>query len=126
LKIVLATDGSKTCKKAVAFLMKQPWVHGRGVEIVVANVQPRGPDSEEEARAVLDPVERQLKREKIARRGVALAGEPAAEIVKLARKEKAAIIVMGTRGLGALKSVFMGSVAQAVVSDSPVPVLLVK
>ncbi|NML47734.1 universal stress protein [Ramlibacter sp. G-1-2-2] len=126
MKIVLATDGSKYCKKAVAFLVKQEWVHGRGVEIVAANVQPKGPDYEEEARAVLDPVERQLKREKIARRGVALAGDPAIEIVKLAKKEKAEIIVMGTRGLGALKSVFMGSVAQAIVSTSTVPVLLVK
>jgi nucleotide-binding universal stress UspA family protein len=81
---------------------------------------------EAQAQAVLKPVERLLNRHKIACRGVWMAGHPAAEIVKVAKKERAHLIAMGTRGRGALGRVFMGSVAQEVVSTSPVPVLLVR
>jgi len=137
VKMVLAADGSRHTGKALAWLLKQEWVHGRSVEVLVLNVQVPEASGlvakrdlaahyEAEASAVLDPIERQLKRHRIARRAVRALGDPAAEIVKLAKKEGAQMIVMGTRGRTALKSVFMGSVAQAVVSTSPVPVLLVK
>lgn len=141
MKIVLAADGSRFTGRAVSYLLKQgALVHGRGSEIVVVNVQVPASSGlssmlerkdlaahyEAEAQAVLKPVERLLKRNKIACRAVWKVGHPAAEIVKLAKKEKAQLIAMGTRGRGALGRVFMGSVAQEVVSDSSVPVLLVR
>lgn len=43
-----------------------------------------------------------------------------------AHREKAHLIVMGTHGHGLLGRVLMGSVAQRVVADCDVPVLLVK
>ena len=51
-------------------------------------------------------------------------GVIADEIVRVAKERKVNQIAMGTRGMGALGSVFMGSVAQRVVHQSPVPVLL--
>lgn len=48
------------------------------------------------------------------------------EIVRAARELAVDQIVMGTRGRGAVRSLFMGSVAQRVVHDAPVPVLLAK
>jgi nucleotide-binding universal stress UspA family protein len=135
MKIVLAADGSKFTTKALAFLLAQAWVHER--EIIAVNVQLRltsrslaqrelAAHYKAEAEAVLKPVERLLKRHRIAYRCVWMVGYPAEEIVKLAKKEKAQMIVMGTRGRSAIGSVFMGSVAQGVVSLSTVPVLLVK
>ena len=53
-------------------------------------------------------------------------GVIANEIVRIARERQVNQIAMGTRGMGALGSVFMGSVAQRVVHQSPVPVLLAK
>ncbi len=53
-------------------------------------------------------------------------GVIADEIVRVAKERKVNQIAMGTRGMGALGSVFMGSVAQRVVHQSPVPVLLAK
>jgi nucleotide-binding universal stress UspA family protein len=53
-------------------------------------------------------------------------GDPASEIVRVAQERLVDMIVMGTRGLGALSGLLMGSVAQKVLHDAPVPVLLVK
>jgi nucleotide-binding universal stress UspA family protein len=56
----------------------------------------------------------------------ATVGDPAVEIANIARDSGAQQIAMGTHGRGALGSLFMGSVAQAVVHHAGVPVLLVK
>lgn len=53
-------------------------------------------------------------------------GPAAAEIVRVATEVGADQIVMGTRGMGALGGLLLGSVAQRVVHLSTVPVLLVK
>jgi nucleotide-binding universal stress UspA family protein len=46
--------------------------------------------------------------------------------VRAALAEKAQLIVMGTHGYGVVGRVVMGSVAQRVLAQSEVPVLLVK
>jgi len=136
--IILAADGSRFTRKAVAFLLKHKhWAYDDANEIIVINVQVRMtsrslPKSvlavhyKDVAEAVLKPIELLLRRHKVANRSVWTTGYPATEIVKLAKKERAQLIVMGTRGRSTLGRVFMGSVAQEVVSASKVPVLLVK
>jgi nucleotide-binding universal stress UspA family protein len=53
-------------------------------------------------------------------------GSPSQEILRAAKKEKAHMIVMGTHGHGLISRALMGSVAQRVVADADIPVLLVK
>lgn len=53
-------------------------------------------------------------------------GVIANEIVRVANELKVDQIAMGTRGMGAIGNMFLGSVAQRVIHQSPVPVLLVK
>jgi type IV pilus assembly protein PilB len=53
-------------------------------------------------------------------------GDPAAEIVRLARQEEAQLIVMGTAGKTGWRRLLMGSVAETVVRDAPCPVLSLK
>ncbi len=53
-------------------------------------------------------------------------GDPGYTIVKFARDKKFDIIVIGARGIGALKEIFLGSVSNYVLHKSNVPVLLVK
>ena len=53
-------------------------------------------------------------------------GVIANEIVRAAKDRQVDQIVMGTRGMGAVGNMLLGSVAQRVLHQSPVPVLLVK
>jgi nucleotide-binding universal stress UspA family protein len=80
----------------------------------------------EEAEKVLGPIERFLKRHKLNFRTTWVVGSPSAEVVRVAKREKAHMIVMGTHGHGVIGRALMGSVAQSVVTDCDIPVLLVK
>lgn len=56
---------------------------------------------------------------------VVVTGDPAQAILEQQEAFACHAIVLSARGAGALKSVFMGSVSQAVLRDSPVPVTVV-
>lgn len=53
-------------------------------------------------------------------------GDPVDELVRAARYQEAGLIVVGSRGLGAIAGALLGSVSRALVQHSPVPVLVVK
>ena len=53
-------------------------------------------------------------------------GDPADGILETAKREKADMIVIGTRGLGDFKSLVVGSVTHKVISRAPCPCLSVK
>ncbi len=55
-----------------------------------------------------------------------LEGPPAEEIIKIADFRKCDLIVMGSRGLGKLAGLVLGSQSQKVVSHAPCPVLIVR
>ncbi len=140
MKILFAADGSKYTKKALAFLVTHDSLAGPDGEVVVLNVQAPVPGRvrtmlgsaevaayhAEESQKVLASIERFLKRHKMAFKTLSVVGAPTAEILRAAKREKAHLIVMGTHGHGLLGRAVMGSVAQRVVTDSEIPVLLVK
>ena len=53
------------------------------------------------------------------------AGTPASAIVRAARKERAAMVVLGTHGRTGLPRLLLGSVAERVIRTAPCPVLTV-
>jgi nucleotide-binding universal stress UspA family protein len=53
-------------------------------------------------------------------------GDPAAEVLSVAKETKAGLIVMGTHGRTGLSRLLMGSVAEHVMRQAPCPVLTVK
>jgi len=53
-------------------------------------------------------------------------GTPAEVIVQTADEHNCDLIVMGTRGQGAIKGILIGSVARWVVKHSPIPVLTIR
>ncbi|HYF20298.1 MAG TPA: universal stress protein [Ramlibacter sp.] len=140
MRIVLAADGSKYTKKALAFLATHESLCGPEDEVLVLNVQAQMPPRvrsmvgaaavnsyhEEEAAKVLDPIRRFLDRHKIVNRCEWKVGEPAAQVLAAVARSKAHMIVMGTHGYGLIGRAVMGSVASRVLVDAQVPVLLVK
>jgi nucleotide-binding universal stress UspA family protein len=140
MKIVLAADGSKYTKKALAFIATHEALAGDGGELVVLNVQVPMPPRvramvgaaevaayhQEEADKVLDPIRKFLARKGIPHRCLWVVGTPADQILRTAEKEGAHLIALGTHGYGLLGRAVMGSVAQRVLVDAGVPVLLVK
>ena len=140
MKILFAADGSKHTKQALAFLVTHDSLAGSEGEVVVLNVQAPVPGRvktmlgsanvsayhDEESQKVLAPIERFLKRHKMSFKTLAVVGSPTAEILRAAKREKAHLIVMGTHGQGLLSRALIGSVAQRVVAECDIPVLLVK
>ena len=140
MKLLMAVDGSTYTKKALAFLVKHEGLCGPTDELLVLNVQAPIParvrymlDSStindylaEDAAKVLKPIERFLRKDKIKYTAVWVIGTAANEVLKATRREKAQMIVMGTHGHGLLVQALMGSVAQRVLAEAEVPVLLVK
>jgi len=55
-----------------------------------------------------------------------LEGEPADTIIKYALEQKIDNIIIGQRGLGALKSFVLGSVSQKVLHNANIPVTIIK
>ena len=53
-------------------------------------------------------------------------GDPAPTLLDIAKRRQCDAIVMAARGRGALRSALLGSVSQAVLHASPVPVTIVK
>ena len=140
MKIVFAADGSKYTKKALAFLVTHESIAGPEDEIFVLNVQGTIPSrvkrmlgsaevlayQREEADKVLDPIKRFLDRHAVKHRSAWVVGNPAQEIVRATQREGVHLLVMGTHGHGLLGRALMGSVAQRVIADCDIPVLLVK
>ena len=76
--------------------------------------------------AVLSPAVSVLEAHRIAHTAHVVLGDVAEEIAKYADRLGCTKIVMGTRALSALRSLFSRSVAQSVVKRTKVPVTLVK
>lgn len=140
MRILLPVDGSAFTKKALAFVMVNPELLGDEHELHVLHVQPPMPPRvksvvgakivndyyAEESEKVIGPIRRFMKKHEVKFTADWLVGSPATEIVNTAKREKSHLIVMGTHGHGLLGRALMGSIAQRVLTDSPVPVLLVK
>ena len=142
-KILLATDGSDEAAmaaEAAAELSKQS-----GSEIHVAYVLPAPAQlighhlySAEMRESLLGAAEREAetflkdRAEQIGADGGKLAethlrsGEPDKEILRLAEELGAGLIVIGSRGLGAVSRALMGSVSESVIRHAHCPVFVVR
>ena len=140
MRVLLAADGSKYTKKALAFLVTHESLVNEKDKLIVINVQTPVPGRvksllgsaevaayhREEGDKVLDPIKKFLDKHGLKFRCESVVGHPVEEILKAAEKEKVHMVVMGTRGHGLFGRALLGSIAQRVVTDCNVPVLLVK
>ena len=140
MKILLAADGSAFTQKALEFITTRKNALIGGDELLVVNVQPPVPGRvttmlgsaevaayhAEEATKVLAPIQTLLEKHTVRHRCMSVVGRTVDEIIFAAKNEHAEMIVMGTHGHGWVGRALIGSVAQRVVTDSEIPVLLVK
>jgi nucleotide-binding universal stress UspA family protein len=79
----------------------------------------------EKTQEALDTTLEVLKKRGIKADGLTKMGNPAQEIVDYAREGNFSHIVIGSRGLGSLKGIVLGSVSSKVIqlADSPVTVV---
>ena len=82
-------------------------------------------DLKEEADRIFDECRVFFDNANIPVKTIVLYGSQGPALAEAAEKEKADIIIMGTRGLGNLGSLVLGSVSNAVIHNTSLPVLLV-
>jgi nucleotide-binding universal stress UspA family protein len=142
-KILLATDGSEEARlaaQAAAELSKET-----GSEVHVAYVLPSPTElrghhvySQEVMRSVLEQAEGEAhsfleeQAKQLGASGGKVAethletGEPDKEIVRLSEELGVGTIVIGSRGLGAVRRSLMGSVSESVIRHAHCPVFVVR
>jgi nucleotide-binding universal stress UspA family protein len=135
--VLAATDFSETAAAALDWAVEVARPHGARVVLVHALalpappsdlVSPR-PDLEQEleaaARARLDQAAGDLRAKGVEVEAQLVSGQPARAIVDAAWALQADIVVVGTRGLGGLRHLVLGSTSQRVVQHARCPVLTV-
>jgi nucleotide-binding universal stress UspA family protein len=140
-KVLIAVDGSEAALRAVYFVVTQT-AHNPQAQINLLNVQEPPPaqirlesgisdeewhvSHQEAGRRVLASAEQALEKAKRRFNSHVAIGQPVHEIVERASELGCSQIVMGTRGMSALGSLVLGSVANRVVHLAQCPVTLVK
>ena len=140
MKILLPIDGSEYSKNAIDFVASRTTVLGNNPTIELLNIQVPLPARasrlvgrealdryyEEEADKVFTSARKVLKRDNITVTEAYRIGAPDEMIAQEADKLPADLIVMGSRGLTALKGLIMGSVTTGVLARTKCPVLLLR
>ncbi len=138
MKVLLATDGSDYSDGAARFLAR--FDISQADEIIVLHVIPGVPFphsggsyntaltqlGEEIAPRIIDETAGLLKDLRAKISTTVTTGHPADAIVAVAMQSGSDLIVLGNRGMKAIGSLLLGSVARAVAINSPRPVLVVK
>jgi nucleotide-binding universal stress UspA family protein len=82
--------------------------------------------TDKRAKAALAPAVRKLTRAGVEHHTMVKLGDEALEIAHAAARMNCESIVMGSRGLGAIKSLVLGSTAMKVIHLATIPVTIVK
>jgi nucleotide-binding universal stress UspA family protein len=142
LRILVPVDGSGASGRAVDHLVKSLALFKEPVEIHLLSVQPPIPYGgrvgsvighdrlaqyhQEEGLAALKPAMQKLDAARVKFHHHIGVGDAAETICRYADDKSCDQIVMGTRGMGSVSNLVLGSVATKVLHLSSVPVILVK
>lgn len=138
-KILVAVDGSEMSEKALEAALHL--AKEQKLEVTLVHVEknvsvPVGMEGasvdyiyesiKKEGEKLLNDMKSKAESEGVNPQTVYLQGDPAVQIVHLAEKENHQLIIIGSRGLGNIKEMMLGSVSHKVSQMSHCPVLIVK
>jgi len=142
LKLLVPVDGSEHSGHTIDYLLKNINWYKDGVEIHLLNVQRPMPYGQrvssvighdkinqyhhDEGMAALKSVMQKLDAANVKYHYHVGVGDEAETIVKYAKEKGCDQIFMGTRGMGSVSNLLLGSVATKVIHLAEVPVVLVK
>jgi nucleotide-binding universal stress UspA family protein len=137
MRVLLATDGSADARAAAAWLAGFPLPAATRIRVLsVVGLPPAtaevGPFGEllmalvDGGRRIAEETMRLLGPRAGAAEPLVTQGHATEEIVRVAEEWPAELVVVGARGLGAVKAFLLGSVSQAVARHVHCPVLVVK
>ncbi len=127
-RILMPIDGTEESEKAVPYAIGLAQALDAEVVVCYAIATPvarNSPGEEHEAAQYLTRVAQRFRSAGLTTKTQVRRGDPAREIEKAALKWGADAIVMATRSRRRLQKLMLGSVADLVVRDSQLPVLLV-
>lgn len=137
--IVIATDGSDNSFKAISYGIEIAKLSGATVHALYvvditsfssipmdAGWEAMYDSLREEGEKAISEVKERGEASGVEVREVLLEGHPSNEIINFAENNNADLIVVGTLGKSGLDRFLMGSVAEKVVRNSKVPVLVVR
>ena len=135
--ILIPVDGSPNSLRALKHAAER-FRDTPHANLILLNVQPALPPSRHVPKAMIKEHQKRMSEEAFApatalaeRLGVTFdcyvrVGDPAEVIAGFAQRTQCREIIMGTRGLGRMRSLLLGSVAGKLVQLATVPVTLVK
>lgn len=131
-RLLIPVDGSENTLRALSYVIKRA-VGDKRLHIYVLNVQPALPPSLFVTRAMIASHHEAKSKEALIRARRLLSksrlgaeqGVPAETIVNFARRNRCAEIVMGPRGLGSFKGLFLRSITTKVIHAARVPITVV-
>lgn len=140
MRILLAVDGSPVATRAARFVARlssrlkeipevvllhadEPLLKSVAIELGVQGVAKYHADN---SKFALKAAKAVLNRAVVAYDEESLVGNPAETIVKFAKSARCDLVVMGSHGRSAFKSLFLGSVTTKVLAHSPVPVTIIR
>ena len=130
-RIVIAADGSPGASAAVdAGLAFAGAIAGIATIVCVRETPPYNArklsDELRDARHVVDDATRRAAQVGVDSESEILEGDAAEQILNLAHSRNADVIVVASRGSGAIAGAVLGSVSRTIVHDAECPVLVVK
>jgi nucleotide-binding universal stress UspA family protein len=140
MRILVPVDGSASSRAAVRFLAGRETMLGQNPEIELLTVQNVVPQRlvemlsleslesyyRTEGERVFESLRGEIRAAGFQAKEVVRGGEPGKVIAKEAEDLDADLIVMGSRGQSLWKSLFLGSVSNAVLAESKRPLLLLR
>ena len=134
--ILVPVDGSDGSDKAVAQAIGMAEIYGAKLNFLyVANINQLAINAAlsqaileavtKAGKTILDRAENMVP-SGIEKESFSETGSPAAVILEFEDKLNADLIVMGSRGLGVVKGILLGSVSQYIIERSKCPVLVIK